>query len=219
MMLSVGSSGWATWLFVLILISGVCISSVSGYMVSSPDVVKPGSPFSVYIGDLKEDDEVEINIIGSLKANAGSPFSFVIRDLNLGFDLDEPVINGSISDLTNNTEINLSVYRYTSLVDPLFTVPPPYQVVDGVCDFTAESGISIPKNVDFTIMMDGHANRTQIPIDLSFTGNVFNVVGGINTASLAMSGFSNGIFIVNTSVNGTHIETKQFTVQDQFLAL
>lgn len=219
MMLSVGSSGWVIRLLVLILIGGVCISSVSGYMVSSPDVVKPGSPFSVYVGDLKEDDEVEIDISGSLKANAGSPFSFVIRDLNLGFDLDEPVINGTISDLTNNTVVNLSVYRYTTLVDPSIAVPPPYSVVNGVCDFSAESGISIPKNVDFTIMMDGHGNRTQIPVQFTFTGEAYNVKEGINTASLALYGFSNGIFTVNTTVNGTHVETKQFTVQDQFLAL
>jgi len=104
-------------------------------------------------------------------------------------------------------------------VDPLFAIPPPYPVASGVCDFTAESGISIPKNVDFTIMMDGHANRTQIPVQFTFSGEAFNVGSGINTASLAMSGFSNGIFTVNTTVNGTHVETKQFTVQDQFLAL
>lgn len=219
MMLSVGSSGWAIRLLVLILIGGVCISTVSGYMVSSPDVIKPGSPFSVYVGDLKENDDVEINITGSLKTNAGSNFTFVVRDLNLGFDLSSPKIEGKIFDLSKSSTINLSVYRNTDLIGPVIITQPPYPVVDGICEFTAEYSLFIPKNTDYTFMLDGQANRTQIPVELSLTGKVSNVANGINTASLALYGFSNGIFNVNTSLSNTHVQTKQFTVQDQFLAL
>ncbi|HPP77510.1 hypothetical protein [Methanospirillum sp.] len=197
----------------IICMGVLCFGVVSAVMVSSPDVVKPGQQVSVFIGNLDENKPVSILITGNVKTDAGSPFSFGIHDLQLGLDITNPQVHVQMKGLVPASTVNLSVNH----LEGVEIVYPPERVdANGACDFTKTES-ALPKGTYF-IDINGTAARTQIPVSFEVSG----INGNKETlaeSSFNIVGISSGVFHVTTTVSGNVIEKKQFTVQDQLIAL
>jgi len=190
-----------------------CFGIVSAVMVSSPDVVKPGDPVSVYVGNLNAGDPVSVLITGNVKTDAGSFFSFGVHDLQLGLAINSPKLHVNMGGLDPNSKVNLTISRLGGIEK---VYPPESVGVNGVCDFT-ETETALPKDT-YNIDINGTANLTQIPVTFEISG------ANVQAETLAecnfnIVGFSNGVFEVTTTVSNKLVEKKKFTVQDQLIAL
>jgi len=74
---------WSIGVISIICIGILCFGTVSAVMVSSPDVVKPGEEVSIFIGNINAGDPFKIDIIGNIKTEAGSFFSYKLNKLSL----------------------------------------------------------------------------------------------------------------------------------------
>jgi hypothetical protein len=201
--------------FLILFISCiVCISLVSAadpVSVSSPDVVKPGDPVSVMIGNLKAHDQIGITIDGQIKTIAGSPFFFSIRDLILDFTCDNnPTVGVTLSNLVPESYGEFYIYREGGS-----SIRKGHNAVGKTWTDTATNPVLNAGT--YHVFINGTAERSDVPMRLNITGRCQDDVN-FTTISFRTGGFSNGIFNVITQVNSQQVDKKAFTVQDSFLA-
>lgn len=190
-----------------------CFGIVTAVMVSSPDVIKPGEQVSVYVGNLNAGVPVAVQIVGNIKTDAGSFFSYGIHDLQLGLAMNNPNLHVNMNGLVPDSHVNLTINHHEGAE---IAYPPKPVDANGVCDFSV-SEPGLPKGT-YTVQINGTAAKTQIPVTFEIDGN--NVYAEtLAECSFNVVGFSNGIFDVTTRVDGTVVERKQFTVQDQLIAI
>ncbi|NLL10892.1 MAG: hypothetical protein GX268_08440 [Methanomicrobiales archaeon] len=184
---------------------------VSAVMLSSPDVVKPGEEVSIFIGNIGAGDPFQIDIIGNIKIDAGSFFSFKLNKLNLPLDIANPTLRVYINGLVPDSKLNVSVNqkKYNEVFDTADST--------GLYDYLiVRSGM--PKGI-YNVEINGTAAKTQVPVTFSITGTNTNAEP-LAESTFSISGFSSGTFDVKTYVKNLAqpVERKQFTVQDQFIA-
>ncbi|MCA1914988.1 hypothetical protein [Methanospirillum hungatei] len=205
---------WSIGVLSIICIGMLCIGTVSGVMISSPDVVKPGDPISVFVGNLNPDQEVQIDLTGDIKTNAGTNFTFTMRDLIMELELENPNIDGTISGLVSGSPVELLFVNKDGVeITKKFLAKN-----DGTCNLDGSFPL-LEKDEYYSVEINGTPLLSQIHVDQ------FRIVGknkiGTNLAKIDFRiwGFSNGVFDVTSRVDGKPVETKQFTVQDQLIAI
>jgi len=206
---------WSIGVLSIICLGILCFGTVSAVMVSSPDVVKPGEEVSVYVGNLNVGVPVNVLISGNAKTDAGSPFSFGIHDLQLDLSILSPQLHVNMNGLVPNSWVNLSV-NHLEGIEKIY--PPEPVDANGVCDFT-KIETALPKGT-YHIDINGTAARTQIPVTFEVSGTNGNPET-LAECNFNIVGLSNGVFDVTTRVGNPLqvVEKKQFTVQDQLIAI
>ena len=202
---------WLTGVLAVLCTGVMCIGMVSAVMLSSPDVVKPGEEVSIFIGNIGAGDPFQIDIIGNIKIDAGSFFSFKLNKLNLPLDIANPTLKVYINGLVPDSKLNVSVNqkKYNEVFDTADST--------GLYDYLiVRSGM--PKGI-YNVEINGTAAKTQVPVTFSITGTNTNAEP-LAESTFSISGFSSGTFDVKTYVKNLAqpVERKQFTVQDQFIA-
>ena len=205
---------WLTGVLAVLCTGVMCIGMVSAVMLSSPDVVKPGEEVSIFIGNIGAGDPFQIDIIGNIKIDAGSFFSFKLNKLNLPLDIANPTLRVYINGLVPDSKLNVSVNqkKYNEGLD--------LDTADSTGLFNLDIGRSgMPKGT-YDVEINGTAAKTQIPVTFSIAGTNTNAEP-FAVSTFSISGFSSGIFDVTTYVKNLppapFVERKQFTVQDQFI--
>ena len=100
---------WLTGVLAVLCTGVICIGMVSAVMLSSPDVVKPGEEVSIFIGNIVAGDPFRIDIIGNIKTDAGSFFTFKLNKLDLPLDIVNPTLKVYINGLVPDSKLNVSV--------------------------------------------------------------------------------------------------------------
>ncbi len=204
---------WLTGVLAVLCTGVICIGMVSAVMLSSPDVVKPGEEVSIFIGNIGAGDPFRIDIIGNIKTDAGSFFTFKLNKLDLPLDIVNPTLKVYINGLVPDSKLNVSVNqkKYNEGLD----------TADNTGLFDLDIGRpGMPKGT-YDVEINGTAAKTQIPVTFSIAGTNTNAEP-FAVSTFSISGFSSGIFDVTTYVKNLppapFVERKQFTVQDQFIA-
>lgn len=205
---------WSIGVLSIICIGMLCFGTVSAVMVSSPDVVKPGEEVSIFIGNIKAGDPFKIDIIGNIKTEAGSFFSYKLNKLSLPLDITNPTLRINMNGLVPNSMLNVSVnqHKYNGALDTADAT--------GLYDYEIDRPTMPEGNYDIEI--NGTAAKTQVPVTFTIRGT--NVVAEpLAESTFSVTGFSNGVFDVSTYVVNMepdkYVEKKQFTVQDQLIAI
>ncbi len=205
---------WSIGVLSIICIGMLCFGTVSAVMVSSPDVVKPGDQISVFVGNLDPDQDVEIDLTGDIKTDAGTNFTFTMKDLTMELELENPTIDGTISGLVSGSPVELLFVDK----DGIEFVKKFITLNDGTCKIDGSFPLLV-KDEHYSVEINGTPLLSQIHVDQ------FKIVGknkiGTNLAKIDFRiwGFANGVFDVTSRVDGNPVETKQFTVQDQLIAI
>ena len=206
---------WSIGVLSIICIGILCFGTVSAVMVSSPDVVKPGEEVSIFIGNIQAGDPFKIDIIGNIKTEAGSFFSFKLNELSLPLDITNPTLRINMNGLVPNSGLNVSVNQHKYNVG--------FDTADatGLYDYEIVPGAYMPEGY-YDVEINGTAAKTQVPVTFTIRGT--NVVAEpLAESTFSVTGFSNGVFDVTTYVVNMepdkYVEKKQFTVQDQLIAI
>ncbi|MDD3575081.1 MAG: hypothetical protein PHD71_08635 [Methanospirillum sp.] len=206
---------WSIGVLSIICMGILCFGTVSAVMVSSPDVVKPGEEVSIFIGNVQAGDPFKINIIGNIKTEAGSFFSYKLQKLNLPMDIANPTLRINMNGLVPNSMLNVSVnqHKYNGGFDTADAT--------GLYDYEIVPGAYMSKGY-YDVEINGTAAKTQVPVTFTVTGT--NVLAeSLAESTFSITGFSNGVFDVTTYVVNMEpdkfVEKKQFTVQDQLIAI
>jgi len=207
---------WSIGVLSIICLGILCFGTVSAVMVSSPDVVKPGEEVSVFVGNLENNVPVSVLVVGDIKTDAGSFFSYGIHDLKLnGLKLNSPILNIYLQGLLYPSKVNVTLIQKNG--DIYIALPPKAVKQDGTCEVTNLQRPTLDDN-DISLTINGTAAKTQVPVTVELTGTSGSATS-FAECNFNIRGFSNGVFDVITKVNNVDVERKQFTVQDQLIAI
>lgn len=197
-------------LVICIILCIFCSLTVTGVMISSPNVVKPGEHMSVYIGNLNTRDSLQVDVVGEIKVTAGEDFFFQMNRFNTGISCDSPNLEVMISDLVDGSSVtmNITYQDGTSIEKTKLVENGNWNQIISETKFPAG---------DYDISISGTAAQTQVPLDLTFTG-IADQRELLNELTMRIYGISNGVFEIDTKVNGELAESKSFTIQDQLIA-
>jgi hypothetical protein len=202
---------------ILCVLSVSLVSAADSVTISSPDVGKPGETISVFVGDLSAGTIIKVQIDGQIKADAGVPIFFQVRDLSLPFSLINPNLHLT-ADVRNLVPLRNGKLSIVS------TKNPPWQTsknanAQGNWKYDGNGGLTTLPDDTYTIRFNGTADKPQIPIQIIIQGTVKEDVLSLKAVSFNSVGFSNGIFNIYVFTNNNPIPKvqKAFTIQDSLL--
>ena len=207
---------WSIGVLSIICIGMLCFGTVSAVMVSSPDVVKPGENVSVFVGNLKNDVPVSVLVDGNIKTEARTLFTYGIHDLRLnGIILKDPELSVYLKELVPGSHVNVTLFQDNG--DIIIALPSKEVENNGICNIPSIKRPTLDMR-DISLTINGTAAKTQVPVSIKLTGISGSEISFVECI-FNIRGFSNGVFDVTTTVNNEDVEKKQFTVQDQLIAI
>gem|GEM_PF-2140741 len=202
----------------LLLIGVSCISSVSAVMISSPNVVQPGEKIDLYLGNLDEDNVIEVTIDGVAKVSDQEKFFIRINDFYPEFSLKQVNLDLNMKSLMPRSKSVLCAERVSTGAS---TCPSDLVNADGVSDIkigVGDGSYDIPQGEVLLMNITGTANSPEIPMNFEFKGLVGSNPPPLSMVSFSVLGISNAVFDVTAKINNEITEQKTITIQDSSLA-